>query len=103
MDCTPHPIVEPFAILVKLVPRFRSSHESVPQGIANFGIGTLVPLFDLKFLIELAAGGAGTSNGGTSHWASLWPHRRVSARRFHTTPVMIMAAPTNTNASSASS
>src|SRR5215472_3179501 len=23
--------------------RFRSSHESVPQGLANFGIGTLVP------------------------------------------------------------
>jgi hypothetical protein len=29
---------------------------------ANFGFETLVPLFNLKFLDEIAAGGAGTSN-----------------------------------------
>ena len=28
----------------------------------------LVPFFDLKFLNELAAGGAGTSIGGTGHF-----------------------------------
>src|SRR5215471_646031 len=33
------------------VPLFRSSHESVPQGLANFGIGTLADQSSLNWAI----------------------------------------------------
>src|SRR6476620_1284384 len=77
-----------------LVPRFRSSSYIAAPSDTNFGnkgalagIWFLVPLIDLKFLNELAAGDAGTSNSAalaprseTAHWAFYFINERGPIR-----------------------